>query len=304
MSRSKLTSLDFYFDWILGAQFAGLCWAQHQGLYEQAGLQVNLIPWFHDGRSVIDKVTKAAAAGSLCAGSCEDNLIIGHIAANPQPTIRAIGAMFQEAPMVLMSRPEFLISSLADLHGKRIGMHPDGIQILTTILTLEDIDVSELDIHEVGFDLDHLLLNRFDAVQGYVMTEPVQLAQLGIDVNVFPIRHHRLQPFAQVYFATEEQTQTHADALRRFLAASHEGWRVVVEHPQDAAAVVANMLGDPSLRGEQLCMIERLIPLVAGAEKAGIGSIPADQWTRNLVTYFQQGTIPRALMLTDVIALH
>ena len=71
------TPFTFYLDWIICAQFAGLCWAQAKGLYDAAGLEVRLVPWREDGRSIIDKVL----ADEVCAGSSEDNLIVSAVAA-------------------------------------------------------------------------------------------------------------------------------------------------------------------------------------------------------------------------------
>ena len=62
----------FYLDWVICAQFAGLCWAQAKGLYAEAGLDVTLVPWQEDGRTIVEKVL----AGGLCAGSSEDNLLV------------------------------------------------------------------------------------------------------------------------------------------------------------------------------------------------------------------------------------
>jgi NitT/TauT family transport system substrate-binding protein len=294
------TPFTFYLDWITGAQFAGLFWASENGLYEAAGLDVTLVPWQEDGRSVLEKVIQTSASGALCAGCCEDNLLVSQ--ASNGGSLRAFGAMLQDTPLVLMSRPEQGIRTIGDLRGKRIGMHPDGIRALETVLTLEGIPILEVDIHEVGFDLEHVRQNRFDAVQGYSMTEPVQLAELGVTVEVFRIEHPRLKPYAQVYFSERTLKTRNKFVLASFLSASNAGWLSVCADPDGAAVVIARAMHEPTQETEQRQMIERLIPLVTGGRGQGqIGTIDTEQWRRNLETYADFGLIDRPLDLHDVV---
>jgi ABC-type nitrate/sulfonate/bicarbonate transport system substrate-binding protein len=300
MDNPSVIPFHFYLDWIMCAQFAGLCWAAEKGLYRQAGLDVSLIPWTDDGRSILDKVTQHADTGTLAAGSCEDNLILSRIASHD--SIRAFGAMLQEPPLVLMSLPETRIADLSDLLNKHICVHPDGEQILRTIIAIEGHPIDAYDIDVVGFDLDHLVQRRCDALQGYLMTEPVQLQQLGYDVTVMPLKHHRLQPYAQVYFAESQQLGFSTAAFRAFHEASTDGWRAVLADPDEAAIVVATQMGDPHHAPQQRRMLERLLPLIQGsAPSTQLGTIPREQWARNLDTYFEFGIVTRQLSVTDVV---
>lgn len=290
------TSFTFYLDWIVCAQFAGLCWAKAKGLYTSAGLDVTLLPWQEDGRTIVEKVM----AGGVCAGSSEDNLVVS--AAAKYGNVKVIGAMLQETPLVLMSRPAQRIRSIQDLRGKRIGIHSDGNRAFEMVLALEGIAQSDIEVHEVTFDLEHLRQNRFDALQGYLMTEPIQLAALGIEVDVLPISHPRLHPYAQVFFASTQTIASERDVLARFLIASLEGWRAVLTHADESAHIIAQMMGDPTQVQEQRRMLDRLLPLVAGSLPIHqIGTLITEQWQRNLETYFQFGLVDKPLGLTDVL---
>jgi NitT/TauT family transport system substrate-binding protein len=208
----------------------------------------------------------------------------------------------QETPLVLMSRPEQRIRSLADLRGKRIGMHADGIRVLELLLELEGIPRSELTIEEVGFDLAHLGSQRFDAQQGYAMTEPVQLEMLGIQVDLLTLANPQLHPYAQTYFAPGTTLETDSKVFGAFLAASTAGWLAVCSDPDEAARVLARMMGDPSQESTQRVMLDRVIPLVLGllpAEQAG--KIQTEQWKRNLATYFRAGLVDRLLTIDDAV---
>ncbi len=301
------TPLTFYLDWLVCAQFAGIVWAQESGLYEAAGLNVRLVPWHDDGRSVIEKVVSAASNGELCAGCVEDNLIVTRCAQDG--AVQAFGAMLQDTPLVVMSHPSQRIRSVADLRGKRVGMHPDGIRVLELVLALDGISTDDLDLHEVGFDLDHLRQDRFDALQGYMMTEPVQLAGLGLSVDVTPVKHLRLKPYAQTYFSETTLLAQHHRKFTDFLTASSAGWVAACAQPDEAAAVVSRVMHgraapDDQRRTEteQRQSLDRLIPLVVGdLPIAAIGSIEMRQWKLNLESYFELDMINHRVDLTEVV---
>ena len=143
-----------------------------------------------------------------------------------------------------------------------------------------------------------------DALQGYLMTEPIQLEAMGVIVDVLPVDHAHLHPYAQAYFASTAVISSCGALLSRFLAASNAGWRAVLAHPGEAAGIVAKMMGDASQEREQRHMLDKLLPLVAGALPVEqIGSIETAQWQRNLATYFAYGLTDRLLALNDVIDL-
>ena len=187
----------FYLDWLPNVQFAGICWALDRRLYSDAGLDVTLIPWVEDGRSIVQKVL----AGGLCAGSAEDNLVLAQ-SARGAGQVSALAAMFQTTPLIVMSRPESSIRRIGDLRARRVAMHSDGIRILEAMLDLHGISRSDLDLFEVTHDLDNLLERRFDAVQGYAVSEPLELAARGLNVSTFTLRHPDLHPYAQVDLRT------------------------------------------------------------------------------------------------------
>lgn len=294
------SNFTFFLDWVAGAQFAGLYWARDRGLYEAAGLSVTLQEWQDEGLSVFEQVAQASARGELCAGCAEDNLIVGEVSTGGP--FMAFGAMLERTPLVLMSHPDRAVRSFSDLKGKRVGMHADGIRALELVLALEEVSVSEIDICEVGFDLEHLRRGRVDALQGYVMTEPIQLGALGFPVDLLPIEHPLLRPFSQVYFANREVLDRHADVLESFLTTSSAGWRAVCNNPEAAARLLADVLGDRSQEAAQRRMIERLIPLIVGHDGSWeVGAIDAAQWQQNLASYLKLGMISRPVRLDQVV---
>jgi len=290
-------NVTFYLDWVICAQFAGVCWASRFGLYDKTGANVIVAPWHDDGRSVIEKVE----AGGVCLGSSEDNLVMAAIARGR--SLQVVGAMFREPPLVLMMRRGSGVRSVRDLRGRRVAMHYDGIRILEMVLALEGIRRDDVTNDEVAFDLSHV--DHYDAVQGYAMTEPIDLAMHGVDVDLIPVQHADIKPYAQVMFAAKDALDQHGDLIRSVVEATNRGWDAAMADPDTAARIVADMMGRPEAYTAQRSMMNPLRALVYGATQdshpASAGQLDLDQWRRNLVTYQRFGVIDRALTVEEVL---
>jgi ABC-type nitrate/sulfonate/bicarbonate transport system substrate-binding protein len=299
----SLKPFTFYLDWVICGQFAGLCWAQAKGLYHQAGLDVTLLPWEDDGLSIVDKVLSASAKGHSCAGSSEDNLLCtSRVAGKP---VKALATMLQHSPLVLITQSDSDIHSLADLPGHRLAMQPDGNRILEAVLALEGIDRNSIAVTESAYDLGRLTSRRFDAIQGYAMSEPIELAHLGCLTRVIPIRHTQLHPYSQVFFSTDEVIHQQPDALSKFLQASFTGWREAMTHQDEAAQVVVDMMGESGHWETEREMIRVMTPYVMGdVGLERFGYLDHQRWERNLGTYQRIGILPSPLRLDQIIHDH
>ncbi len=290
-------ALDFYLDWRVNCQFAGLIWAQEQGLFAEEGLDVRLVPPEENpDTTVLDLVL----AGECCVGCMEDNLIVRAVAAGKG--VKAIGATMQDSPIHLVTLPEQGMECLADVAGRRIAMHRDGIHLLETVLELYGIDPGLMETTVSGWTLDQLLDGTFDAVQGYATTEPHQLRRLGHATRLIPIRHHDLRPWAQMMFTTDAVIAAHGKALARFLVACRQGWLKAMTNLDDCARLVAARSREHGDVAENRRILEMMLPLVAG--DAGLDhavSTDPERWKRNLATYARSGMIARIPAYSDVV---
>ena len=292
-----MTPFSFMLDWELNCQFAGLVWAKTNGGYEDVGLDVRLVP---PSRRSSTAVLDAVLETPLSAGCMEDNLIVR--ACSEQVAIRAVGAMLQETPMVLMTADDSGIRTLAHLPDHRVGVHQDGVHLLETILSLHGVDRASIELKVGGWTLDDLIRGSLDAAQGYAITEPAYLEAAGFRPHLIPVAHRRLQPYAQMMFATTECIRRHAEPLARFLRTTSAGWREALADPARAARYVAAVSvehAEPALNAR---IIERMRPIVQGASSPEhFGTMDPERWQRNLSTYEASGMVSRAPRLDQVI---
>ena len=71
------------------------------------------------------------------------------------------------------------------------------------------------------------------------ITEARTLTKRGFAARLIPLSVASLGPHSQVMFASLATITAQEDALRAFLRATFEGWRAVLERPEEAADVVA-----------------------------------------------------------------
>jgi len=293
-----MTPFPFFLDWESNCQFAGLIVARDTGLFAAAGLDVQLVPPSENPEtSTLDLVL----GGGVCAGCMEDNLIVRAVLAGH--AVKAIGATMQDTPMVLMTRPDRGIVSLADLPGRHVAMHQDGIHLLETVLDLHGIDRSRIETTVGGWSLDDLARGLVDAAQGYVTTEPHLLARRGITIDQVPVRHRDLHPWAQMMFAATAIIEAQHELLVRFLTACRAGWIVAMSDLASTAGLVAAVSDEHGDVAENQAILEAMVPLIAGDAGLGrAGAMDPERWRRNLATYARFGMIDRETSLREVVA--
>jgi ABC-type nitrate/sulfonate/bicarbonate transport system substrate-binding protein len=292
-----MTPYRFYLDWNLNCQFAGLIWAREKGLFARAGLDVDLVSALENPHTAtLDLVLD----GGLCAGCMEDNLIVR--AAVEGRGIKAIGATMQDSPIHLITLADSTLRRLANVPGRRIAMHRDGIHLLEAVLTLHDMDPGQVETTISGWTLDQLIDGTFDAVQGYTTTEPHALSRRGVATHLIPVRHHDLHPWAQMMFATDQVIAEHDDLLERFVTACKEGWKDAMTHRPEAADMIASVSAEHDDPEENRRILDLMLPLIAG--RRGLDhtvTTDPERWRRNLATYARFDMIRREPAYSEVV---
>src|ERR1700722_8696476 len=108
------THITFVTDWKAQAEHGGFYEAQALGLYKARGLDVQIV---EGGPSV--NVPQLLAGGAADFGIGSEGLISLNMLRQGVP-IKAVMAIFQKDPQVLVTHPRTDVKSLADMKGKPI----------------------------------------------------------------------------------------------------------------------------------------------------------------------------------------
>ncbi|GAB4213468.1 MAG: ABC transporter substrate-binding protein [Synechococcales cyanobacterium] len=289
-------SLDLQLDWKPGAQFAGLLLAHHLGWYELAGIDLRIHPW----EPFLDPVSALTRSGHWVVIT-EDNLLLR--AVDRGDPYRAIGTMMQYSGLGWITLCSSGIRSLADLKGKRVGIHGDGEAGLKISLAQVGLTPDDVEIVEIGYDYGALLRSGdYDAVQALVMVEPLELIAEGFDLTVIPAYEWGYQVYSEVIATTTALIADHPEPLRQFLQVTWAGWRQAFAQPQMASHVVVEHYLKESTAMVQQAILEAIYPLVVGAVGLpGIGHMEEARWAKSIQYLADIGLLQGSLMPDHVM---
>ncbi|WP_425090538.1 ABC transporter substrate-binding protein [Tropicimonas sp. S265A] len=292
-------TLTFQLDWKFNAQFAGLFMAKAEGLYADAGLDVDIRPW-GDGINVASEVAEGRAQ-MACA---EQNLILGAQAGGAP--IKAAATMFQASPYGLMAPAGAGLTGLDALGGKTVGVHVDGLKVMALVKGvngIEDIEVVEIPYAD---KFDRAASGEMFAVQCYVIDEPIGVeAAYGAAPEVLKLSDHGLLSTAQTILVSDAMLADAPETVASFLDATFEGWaRVLADKPAAAEMVVAQFVPEGSPYKDvayQTRTLELLEPYVTGGAD-DIGVIDRQMWVAAAERMAEYGIVADLPDLSQTLA--
>jgi NitT/TauT family transport system substrate-binding protein len=281
------------------AQFAGILYAQSEGWYRQAGIDLTILDWTPYTNQV-----DALASDRTLLVSTEDNLLIR--ARSKGAPVKAIGVMMQFSGIGWMALADSGIQSIPDLRGKRLGIHPDGEAAIQLALRHYGMAWSDVEIQEVGYDYATLLMNRqVDAMQCLLMVEPLEVAALGQQVNTIRGFDLGYQVYAQVIATTDRLIEQHGEELVRFLQVTFDGWRAAFANPTRAAEiVVADYLPDanPQLQAQMLIAMQPIFTGAVGLHR--LGWMERERWLGSIAYLHHDHLLDRPVQPEEVMTNH
>jgi len=262
---------------VKNVQFAGLLVAEREGYYREAGVAVEIRRLGKES-GAYDGIAALVAASDNTVGSIESGLFLaGRAEGLP---IVALGAMFQQTPLGLMSFRNRGIRTPADLAGKNVAVHGDGHEALDAVLQRAGINRSQLTVTEAAYGNAALLDGTYDAKQGYLVDELIQLQVEGHDVVALPFGANGYAAYSQVYFVSEATLAKHRAAIVKLIAASNRGWRMAIaDIPATAKFVVEKH--EPQLNLEYQTRSLTAIAPILTVETPLMGVSTPETWLKN-----------------------
>lgn len=261
----------FSTDWLAQAEHGGFYQAVAEGIYRKHGLDVSV----QMGGPQVNGL-QLAAAGRIDV-AMGDALQV--LAANEHGVpLVAIAATFQKNPTVIIAHPG--VASLRDLEGKPIAV---GAASNTTfwpwLKSRYGFDDSQK--RPYGFSVQPFLADPQLSQQGFATSEPFTIEKAGIKPKVFLLADLGYPPYSEVLIVARDTLAKRADALRRFVEASAEGWKSYLANPAPGNALIRK--ANPQMTDELMAYGYRKIKeyqLVSGgdAQRHGLLSMTDARW--------------------------
>ena len=236
LTEDNLIEITFATDWKAQAEQGGFYQALAAGLYEKNGLKVKII----QGSSNVN-VPRLIASNAIEFGIGSNSFIPLNMVANKIPG-KAVMAVFQKDPQIIMTHPENDIRNLEDMRDLPIMISDASIGAFWLWLKSK-YGFTDSQIRKKTFSLAPFLSNKSSIQQGYLTSEPFLVEkEAGFAPRVFLLADYGYPSYGAMVLASSEVITNNPEIVKAFVDASIEGWRQYIYE-------------DPSL-GNELIMLE------------------------------------------------
>ncbi len=280
----------FASDWRAQAEHGGFYQALARGYYAEAGLDVRIL---QGGPAV--NVAQLVATGAVQFGLGSNAFISMNLAAEGAP-VRAVMAVFQKDPQVIITHPREDVTSLADMRGQPIMISDATIGAFWVWLKAR-YGFDDSQIRRYTFNLAPFLVDPKAIQQGYVTSEPYSIEQaLGHPPHVFLLADEGYPGYAAMVLTNQRLIDERPELVRAFVGATARGWQDYLHGdpaPGNALILADNPEMTPALLTHAIEQM-RAYGLVDSADAArhGIGTMSHARWREFHTTMAAQGIYP------------
>lgn len=286
--------------WVPQAQFAGYFVAQEKGYYAEEGLKVEILS---GGPDIVPEQQVANGAADIGV-----DWVASLLAHQEQGLLLTeIAQIYQKSGLVLVSKKEAGITTVADLKGKKVGNWMGGNEF--EILALFDkyqIDPNkDLQFVKQGFTMDQFLAGELDAASAMTYNEYQVVLEQGIpgsDLSVIDMNTEGVAMLEDNLFANKEWLEANKETAAKFVRASLKGWKDAIANPEAAVDIVMKTVEEgSSSRYHQLKMMEEVAKLVApeGVDIEKLGYIDEEMFKQTADIAHQFGVIEKQANLQE-----
>jgi NitT/TauT family transport system substrate-binding protein len=230
----------FYTNWYAEAEHGGFYQALAEGTYRAQGLDVEV----KMGGPQIN-VMQLLLAGQADLVMGYDLQTIKAIEQN-LPVI-TVAATFQKDPAVLIAHPG--VKELSELKNKTLLI---GQASETTFWPWLKAKYGFTDAQKrpYAFSVQQFLVDKNSAQQGYLTSEPFTIEKGGVKPVVFLLADYGYPPYAETIVVTQKTLKDKADMIRKFIAATAQGWKSYLRNPAPGNALIKK--ANPEMTDELL----------------------------------------------------
>jgi NitT/TauT family transport system substrate-binding protein len=296
------THITFVTDWKAQAEHGGFYEALAEGLYARRGLDVTIRA---GGPDVNVPQLLAGGAADFGIGS---NAFISLNLVQQKIPLRAIMAIFQKDPQVLMSHPRRDLNSLAEMRGRPI-MIADASRTAFWPWLRAKFGFSDSQIRKYTFNLAPFLVDPNAIQEGYLTSEPFTVQQQGhFAPKVFLLADYGYPGYANMVLVPQKWINTNPRAVQAFYDATRDGWYDYLnKNPAPANALIKR--DNPDMTDAVIAQaIDKMkrFSLVTGSQDVtafGTGAMTEIRWRNFYQTMQSEGLYPKGLDYTKAYDL-
>ncbi len=285
--------IRFVTDWKAQAEHGGFYEALAEGLYKKAGLDVVIV----EGGPTVN-VPQMLAGGAADLGIGSDCFIALNLVRQRAP-IRAVMAIFQKNPQVLLTHPRADVKRLADMKGKPILLS-DAATVAWWPWLKKKYGFSDSQIRKYTFNLAPFIVDPLAIQEGYLSSEPYTIeTQAHIRPQVFLLADNGFPGYANMVFAPQSWIDGNPKAVQAFVDATQRGWLDYLNgNPAPANALIKrdNPEESDALIKQAIAKLKAYGIAISGdAVTLGLGTMTDARWKEFFDTMVKDGLYDKNL---------
>ena len=290
------TRVVFVTDWKAQAEHGGFYEALAMGLYKKRGLDVVIR---QGGPSV--NVPQLIAGGAADFGIGSNSYVALNLVKQGVP-VRAVMAVFQKDPAILMTHPRPDVRTLADLKGKPIMLSDTAtVTIWPWLKARYSFDDSQ--IRKYTFNLQPFLVDPKAVQEGYLTSEPFTVEQTAhFKPKVFLLADYGYSSYANLVLVPQRWIDKKRAAVQAFFDASRDGWfHYLYGDPRPANALIKRDNPDmpDALIAQAIAKMKSFGLVKSGDANAfGIGAMTPPRWRQSFESAAAAGLYPKTMDYT------
>ena len=277
----------FGLDWKAEAEYGGYYQAVATGIYAKHGLDVSI----RQGGPQVNQ-TQLLLAGRLDFVLSSNSFLALNFVQENLP-FRAVAAIFQKDPSILLAHPGQGNDTFEALRGKPIMIGADSRAGWWHFLQAR-FGYTDAQIRPYTFNLAPFLADKTAIQQGYLGSEPFAIEQEAkFKPVILLLADAGFTGYGSLISTSDKLIASNPDLVQRFLDATIEGWySYLYADPAPANALIKAdnpEMTDALLEFGRRMLKERGIVDSGDAATLGIGAMTEARWTDFFKSMLQQG---------------
>ncbi len=285
--------VTFALDWNAEAEYGGVYQAKALGLYEKRGLEVEIRPG-----GPATNIPQLLAAGAVDLGVGSNSFMALNIVKAGVPA-KAVMAVFQKDPQVLITHPRPDIHGLADMKGKPI-LVADAVVSTVWVWLKQKYGYTDDQIRKYTFNLAPFLADPKAIQQGYLTSEPYTVEKQGGFVpQVYLFSDEGYPGYGALVLARQNLIDKEPAVVKAFVEATIAGWKsYLTEDPTPGNKLIK--ADNPEMTDDILAqardkMNSYHLLVHEGADPKTIGQMSDDRWQAFFTQMSASGVYPKSL---------
>lgn len=298
-----LATVKFTLDWVWQGIYAPYAVAAARGFYAQEGLAVEI----DRGSGSADAAAKIAS-GAYDFGVVDLAVLVEFNAQNPGRELLAIGVIFNDSPLWIMTLRSSGITTPRDLEGRRIAAPAGSASrlLFPAFARMVGIDADRVQwVTVTGALREPMLVRReVDATAPFI-DALVTLTALGVpreQIIVFHYPRYGLPLYGLAVVTRREIVDRRPELARGLMRAVVRGWQESIRRPEEMLDILQAQ--DPLVRRDVerdrfLLGLERLV-LTPEVRRHGLGFASRERLYRHITVVTDTLRLPRRISLDDL----